>query len=124
MKDASRLGLMTPPLLQFMGDVVTWCLEKQLEVCVTETVSTLEEDKELERVSTTHLESRAFDLSVRGWNREQIEECVRVFSMKYRHMGAVGGDGNPRPVYYHNAGTGYHLHFQLHRRYAIQKTKE
>ena len=100
-------------------DVILWARAKQLPVVISDAVTTMEEDQKLARVSSTHREGRAFDLSTRGWAKDSIDECVRVFGFKYRHLAALGQDGNPRLVYFHNAGTGDHLHFQVAKRFAM-----
>lgn len=100
-------------------DVILWAKSKQLRISITDAVTTLEEDEKLKRVSSTHREGRAFDLSTRGWSKDLIDECVRVFGFKYRNIAALGQDGSPRLVYFHNAGTGDHLHFQVAKRFAM-----
>lgn len=119
MKDCSRVTDLSPVLLMVMCDVIAWALDKQIPVKITDSITSPKEDESLNRVSSTHRECRAFDVSARGWTKDQIDECVRVFSMKYRYLAALGSDGSPRLVYVHDAGTGNHLHFQIHRRYAL-----
>lgn len=105
--------------LMVLCDVVLWARGKQLPISITDAVTSLEEDQKLKRVSSTHREARAFDLSTRGWPKDAIDEAVRVFGFKYRPIAAIGEDGSPRLVYFHNAGTGDHLHFQVAKRFAL-----
>lgn len=114
-----RLLHLHPNALMILCDVIRWSIEKEINLVISDAVTTLQEDEALSRVSSTHRESRAFDISTRGWKKDQIDECVRIFSMKYRHMAAVGMDGHPRLVYFHNAGHGAHLHFQIHKKFAL-----
>lgn len=100
-------------------DFLMWCNDKQITPVITDTVSTLDEDIALNRTSSTHRESRAFDISTKGWDRELISDCSRVFNAKYRYLAAIDSIGNPRLVYFHNAGTGEHLHFQVNKKFAI-----
>lgn len=100
-------------------DVLLWCFNRGIVPVITEAVTTKDEDDALNRTSSTHREGRAFDISTRGWKRDLIDECVRVFSFKYRNIGAVMSNGDTKVVYFHNAGTGPHLHFQVHRRYSV-----
>ena len=118
-KDPSRIHDLSPILLLVLSDLIVWGIEKQIPITVTDSVTDLNEDSALQRVSSTHRQGRAFDISVRGWTTDNIEECIRVFGFKYRHIAATGIDGSPRLVYYHDAGTGAHLHFQINRRYAM-----
>lgn len=114
-----RLLHLHPNALMVLCDVIKWAIEKQIKLVISDAVTTKQEDEALNRVSSTHRESRAFDISTRGWTKDDIDECVRVFSLKYRHMAAIGTDGQPRLVYFHNAGYGAHLHFQIHKKFAL-----
>lgn len=114
-----RLDWLCVEASMVLCDVILWARNKQLPVVISDAVTTLAEDEALKRVSSTHREGRAFDISTRGWAKDAVDECVRVFGFKYRHLAALGQDGNPRLVYFHNAGTGDHLHFQVAKRYAM-----
>ena len=118
-----RLEWLSVEAFMVRCDVILWARGKQLPVVISDAVSSLDEDEALKRTSSTHREGRAFDLSTRGWSKDHIDECVRVFGFKYRHLAAIGGDGNPRLVYFHNAGTGDHLHFQVAKRFAMPVQK-
>lgn len=118
-----RVMYLHPYALMVLCDVLKWTIEKQIKLVISDAVSTKDEDESLSRVSSTHRESRAFDISTRGWSKDNIDECIRIFSLKYRYLAAVGQDGNPRLVYFHNAGTGAHLHFQIHKKYALPEMK-
>jgi len=116
---ADRIEWLSVEAMMVLCDVILWARAKQIPVVISDAVTSLEEDQKLKRVSSTHREGRAFDLSTRGWSKDQIDECVRVFGFKYRPIAAVGEDGSPRLVYFHNAGTGDHLHFQVARKFAM-----
>lgn len=114
-----RLEWLHPFTMLIMCDVIMWAVEKGLPAVISDAVTTLSEDTALNRQSSTHRDGRAFDMSTRGWKREHVEECVRVFSFKYRYLSAMGGQGQPVLVYFHNAGTGDHLHFQINKKYSL-----
>lgn len=114
-----RLIDLHPNALMVLCDVLRWTIEKQIPFVVSDANTSLEEDQILNRVSTTHREGRAFDVSTRGWTKENIDDCIAQFSFKYRYLAAIGSDGQPRLVYFHNAGTGNHLHFQIHKKFAL-----
>lgn len=118
-KDPSRIPHLSPALLYAIGDVILYCLDHRIEPCITDTVSSEYEDLQLKRTSSTHREGRAFDLSTKGWSQSQIDIAIGYFEIRFQSIGALGSDGRPRPVVYHDAGTGFHLHFQLHRRFAM-----
>ncbi len=119
-KDPTRLSELSPMLLMVLADVIQWADQKQIPILITDTLSTIKEDIELARVSNTHCTGRAFDVSARGWTKDQLDEAIRIFSFKYNFLAAIGHDGSPRLVYLHDAGTGSHLHFQIHQRYAMK----
>lgn len=119
-KSWSRAAYLAPEAFQIMVDVIMWAKNKGLKTLITSTVSTLQEDQELNRVSATHREGRAFDLSTNGWAKEDIEECVRVFDFKYRKIAAMRSGGEYKLAYFHDNGNGPHIHFQINRTYAVK----
>ncbi len=87
---------------------------------VTETVTTKAEDKALKRVSDSHQEGRAFDVSTRGWNDWGIQEFMSSFESKYKALGAIGHkDGKPVLIVRHDTGRGDHFHIQINKKYAV-----
>jgi hypothetical protein len=114
-----RLLNLSPAAMLVLADVLLWCSEKGLNPIVSGAASTLFEDQVLKRVSATHREGRAFDISARGLTKENIDEIIRVFSAKYRYLAALGKDGQPKLCYFHNAGQGDHIHFQVSKRFKI-----
>lgn len=41
-------------------------------------------------VSDTHEDGRAFDISVRGWRNEDIDDCVEECNKSFSSIGATG----------------------------------
>ena len=67
------------------------------------------------RVSTTHKEGRAIDISVRGWSKFDIETVCDKINEKYESIAAISySDMIPRACVYHE-GTAYHIHLQVRR---------
>jgi hypothetical protein len=115
----TRLLYLHPMTMIFLCDVIQWAESKGLPVKITDAVSTRDEDKELDRLSATHREGRAFDISTKDWPRDLIDECRMVFFAKYRLLAAIGEGGEPRPIVYHDSGHGFHIHCQLGRKFAL-----
>ena len=115
---AARVLFLNPIALMILCDVIQWCESYGVPCVVSDAVSTEDEDRELERVSSTHREGRAFDISARGWGELQVNAIIQEFSHKYAGYAAIGKDG-PRLVYHHDAGTGAHLHFQIAKKFAM-----
>lgn len=119
-KIAERERFLHPFARQLLDEMRTWCLQHHIPFLVTETVTTAEEDNALDRVSASHRECRAFDLSVRGWSALAVESFRTHFTAKYGSLGAIGKEsGEPRLLVYHNTGRGLHFHVQLNRSYAL-----
>lgn len=104
-----------PKLIEIMQDMQVWCDEHEMPFVVTETVSTQEEDDRLKRVSKTHLEGRAFDISAKGWGDQVVDIFCDFFDEKYKDVAALKQDGLPLLVVFHDAGTGEHFHVQIRR---------
>ena len=116
LKAFERCAQLHPKVIEIMSDMCDWCLEKGLPFMVTSTVSTLEEDYQLKRVSTTHREGRAFDLSDHGWTKELTDEFILTFSKKYSMVAALSQVSlEPTLILHHDNGNGSHFHIQIKR---------
>lgn len=115
----SRLDYLSPAAFMILCDVIIWSIQRQINLVISDAVSDLSEDMALNRVSSTHREGRAFDISTRDWKKDDVDDCISFFAAKYRYIAAVGDDNEPRLCVFHNAGTGDHIHFQVHKRYAM-----
>lgn len=115
-KDFNRFLSLNPVALVVLFDMNFFCKLNNMPFKITSTVSTLSEDEALERVSTTHLEGRAFDISVHGWTEKQIENFKYHFERKFAMYSAKNKDGEDRLIVRH-VGTADHLHVQIHPRY-------
>lgn len=116
----SFLGL-HPLCVMLLGEMCAWAWNHSLPFIITETLTTEEEDKLLKRVSRTHREGRAFDISDRNWRAYNITEFVSFFNHKYKEIAAVTTSGAPALVVHHDAGTGTHFHIQINSQYAINE---
>ena len=89
-----------------------------IELTITATVSTRNEDRELKRESDTHRTRRAFDVRTGDLPDEIVAELCSVFRKKFGRFGAVAS-AVPSLIVYRPHGTGPHLHVQLSRKYAL-----
>lgn len=89
-----------------------------IEIMLTATVSTKEEDLALNRESDTHRTRRAFDVRTRDLPESLIAELCSIARKKYGQYGA-SVKGVPALVVYRPHGSGPHLHVQLNRKYAL-----
>lgn len=93
-------------------DMQSWCKENDCPFMITESKTTDAEDRVLNRISKTHSEGRAFDLSTKGWTLMKIQYFIAYFSHKYVNYAAIGVSG-PRLILHHNNGNGDHMHIQI-----------
>jgi len=106
---------MHPIALMIMFDMIQYLVSSGVNPVITSTVSTIQEDKELGRVSLTHRTGRAFDLSIKEWPDNFTNYFVRRFKNKYGHYGAIV-NGSPSLIVDH-IGTARHLHIQINAKY-------
>jgi uncharacterized protein YcbK (DUF882 family) len=112
-KDYELLSRVEPTLLKVFADIVSYCYQKRIPVQITQAIA---EPIQGVSKSTTHREGRAIDISVRGWDVDEIDDVVKEFNDKY---GAVYGTAptaqdKPRVMVYHH-GTAWHIHVQIRR---------
>lgn len=108
-----------PLALMILCDAVHWARVRGLPANIAETVTTAAEDKSLNRVSDSHAQGRAFDLSTRGWDEDSIARFIEEFTRRYGALAAIGGSGNPALIVRHDTGRGDHFHIQINKKYAI-----
>jgi hypothetical protein len=91
-----------------------------IELTITATTSTLEEDKQLGRVSDTHRTRRAWDVRTRDLPDSLVAEMITAINKKYGKYGAVAS-AIPQLIVNKAHGSGPHLHCQLSRKYALKE---
>lgn len=116
---AARYDDINPLLKTIMEDADDFSQKKYgIELTITAAVSTVQEDKQLGRVSSTHRDRRAVDVRTRDLPESLIAELCAYLRKKYNKYGAVSGSA-PQLVVYKPHGTGPHLHIQLNRNYTL-----
>jgi len=116
-EDHIRVFHLHPIILMIMFDMKYYCDINNMNFNVTSTMSTIEEDIELSRKSSTHRTGRAFDLSLRDWGETEIKDFKNYFNQKYKYVAATNLRGEANLVLRHNSGHGDHIHVQIHSRY-------
>lgn len=114
------LSVTAKEILEFACD---WAQEHlKRDLVITETVTTQAEDAALKRVSNSHATGRAFDISSKGWNQNDIDALAKALRDRYGAVGAISSKTQkPNLVVVHNAGTGNHFHVQVSNEYATPK---
>jgi hypothetical protein len=121
----ARSELMHPFVKDVMIEMCEWVKkEYNFHPIVTETFTTVEEDRKIMRASTTHREGRAFDLRTRGWSKWQVEKFQKHFIAQYGHLGAIGiVTGKPILILHHDTGSGPHFHIQFNKEFCSMKPR-
>ena len=111
-----RFPLMHDQVQKVAKEMDNWLINKfNIELTITATVSTKDEDRKLGRVSDTHRTGRAFDVRTRDLPDNVIAEFCAHFRKKYNNpYGAMSG-GQRNLIVYRPHGTGPHLHIQFNR---------
>jgi len=107
-------------LFSILVDMGFYCQARGVDLVVTDSFSTLEEDKRLGRVSSSHREGRAVDLRTRDWTENFIKTFVNDFESRFGDIGAISGSDLQRRLIVDKSKTKQpHLHVQLSRDYAV-----
>lgn len=120
-----RAHLLHPIIKEIMVNSIEWFRDYGVSLIITETVTTEEEDKKLNRVSSTHRQGRAFDFRTRDLDHDLIEDYIIDFTNSYGAFGAISPkDFKPRLFVWHNSGHGDHVHVQISAKYAVNYNLE
>lgn len=101
---------MKPELMEMLAFVSRFAHEHNLP-CLISSIT----DPAKNRVTKSHAQGRAFDLSIRGWPIGKIKLLIYLINERFKKVGAIGRkSGLSRPVVYHKVkGNVYHFHFQV-----------
>lgn len=111
---------MHPIMSLILIDMYWYCMSYNQNLLVTSTVRTAEENKKVGASHLTHVQGRAFDLSVRGWGKKFRKQFCDYFNAKYsKHAAISSSTGKPRLCVDH-VGTAAHIHVQTGTQYALK----
>jgi hypothetical protein len=125
-KDKMLFSMLNPILIMIYADLYLYAKEKyNVELVITDTISTLEKDKELGRVSASHREARAIDIRTKDIDAFTVNDLVNYINTRlaYKKYHYMSKSGVKRLAYYHTH-RGEHIHLAIHKKYAnsnIQK---
>lgn len=106
---AAELQNMDPKLLIVLGHFVAFCEKHSLPCKLTNITHKFKQSK-----SSTHVDGRAVDVSVRGWTDTDIFNARKHMESIAGHYGAISArDYKKRVFVYHNVGLGDHIHLQV-----------
>ena len=99
-----------PAIIIVLGYCQLWAFQRGLPFNPTSVMSTEKKDKALGRISDTHKEGRAFDLSIRGWTTDDIDDFKVDIEKELGHLGAVSESDLVRRLVVVESD---HLHIQV-----------
>ena len=79
-EDKELYFMLHPVLQKILAAMALYCHSHSMPFVITDTISTVKEDERLNRVSSTHREGRAVDVSVKGWDAFYTNEFIQKFS--------------------------------------------
>ena len=124
-KDEEMFHYLHPALLMIFFDLDWYAQTKHgIDLVVTQTVTTEEIDKKLNRVSDAHRTCRAIDIRTRNLDASVVNDIVDYINNKqiYDQYKYLSRNGRKRLAYSHN-GSAQHLHLAIHKRYSKREIK-
>lgn len=119
-KDEELFFYLSPIVILIAADMANYCKKNNMPFVITDTISTLQEDLKIERVSSSHRTRRAIDISVRNWSERELFDFMQTFEEKYKDHAAVSAKTlKEQLLVYHDHNSGWHIHLQVHSRYGI-----
>jgi hypothetical protein len=106
----------TPNLLAVLAYVVDFCNHRKIPCIITSGIRSIEENRAVGAKSMTHVEGRAFDISVKGFSVDEIDDLVIECNSRFASIAAISSEtGLPVCARFKNNGHGDHIHFQVKR---------
>lgn len=115
--DPKSFDKLHPKLRDIAYYIAGFCAQNNIKFVITSTIRSKERNAQVKSVSLTHVEGRAFDMSIKeqwGWNDYLILILVEKVEKIYGSYGAYSNvNGKQVLVFNHDAGNGVHLHYQV-----------
>ena len=121
-RDTRLFSTLAAPLVMIYADLYWYAKAKHnIELVITQTVSTSRIDRMLKRVSKSHLERRAIDIRTRDIDAFIVQDLCEYINTKkeYEQFHYLSNSGSNRLAYYH-IGSEEHIHLAIHSKYAIK----
>ena len=120
-KDKEMFTLLHPILIMIYADLNYYAKSNfNIDLVVTQTISTLEEDERLKRKSPSHRQSRALDIRTRNLDRLIVEKLVHYINSRwnYKDYHYLTQSGKKRLAYFHKMkGGAEHIHLAIHSKF-------
>ena len=121
-KDEHLFLSLNPILIMIYADLYSYAkINHNIELVITDTISTPAEDAKLGRVSLAHQQARALDIRTKGINTWIVVDCLEYINKKdeYKKYHYLSHDGFNRLAYWHgDKDVNEHIHLAIHTKYA------
>jgi hypothetical protein len=114
--DAAKEGFskLHPIVIDIVNQIGLWSNNYDKKpITITESLSTPERDKKLNRVSPAHSQGRAVDIRTSDMPKQKLILLMQTFTDRYRKLGYLTQRGDRRLMYYHDSGNGPHIHLAI-----------
>lgn len=121
-RDSKMFSALNPILIGIYIDLFLYVKKKyDVELVITDTVSTKMRDRLLGRKSDAHRTGRAIDVRTKDLDAFIVQDIIKYlnYNPEYKKYKYISSSGKKRLAYYH-IGTNEHLHISIHKRYSNQ----
>jgi hypothetical protein len=121
-EDKEMFYMLHPALIMIFADMAYYAqAQHNVDLVVTETITTPQEDNELKRTSKSHQQGRAIDIRTRDLSAWVVQDILEYINKKpeYSRFHYLSSSGYKRLAYYH-IGNAEHIHLAIHSQYAIK----
>jgi hypothetical protein len=116
-KEREEFSQISPRLQFILEDMARWVHANGFRFIITDLLSDAYDDIRLGRVSTSHAQGRAADVSIKGWPKDFQKKFELFFESAYSNDGAYSKrTGQINLVEIHDNGNGAHAHIQVRPR--------
>jgi len=118
-KDKEMFTMLHPVLIMIFADMAYYAQSRyNIDLVVTETITNLEDDQALSRVSPSHREGRALDIRTKDIDVYIVQDLINYINNKkeYERFKYLSNGGVKRLAYYH-IGNAEHIHLAIHSQF-------
>ena len=114
--EREEFGQIHHKLRFILEDMARWVNAHGFRFVITDLLSDSFVDERLGRVSTSHADGRAADISIKGWPKDFQVKFETFFEAAYKDLGAFSKrTGKINLVEIHDNGNGPHAHIQIRK---------
>lgn len=110
-----------PILCMVLGYAHIWAFNNDLPFVVTSAVSDIEKDRRLGRVSSSHRDRRAVDLSIKGWTTDNLDDFKIDVESRFGQYGAISYSDHEKRLVVVKSD---HIHLQISPEMASHKNEK